>query len=292
MSSHPSVALLVPCHNAARYLPRLAGSVRAQTVPFAEIICYDDGSTDDTAAVARSLGWRILTPNTNRGPSRARNALAAAASSAWIHFHDADDLLHPSYLAEASAAADHDCDVVVCDSSWELEHSRELVIHWTYRAADHAADPLAYPVTHPVGVISALVRREAFVRSGGFDESATCWEDADLFVRLAEIGARFRFLERTLVTSLRHDRGISRDQDHCTRCRLHFLEGYAARLPARLAPVIGGECEKLLPAFLAAGDLTSARAALSLCRRLGLRPPTTLGLGKLDRLDHRGNAVR
>lgn len=271
----PTVALLVPAYRAARYLPAFAEAARAQTVPFTEWRCHDDASGDDTAAVAGRLGFTVTVGLSNQGPSHARNRLARECSAEWIHFHDADDLFAPDYLAQALAAADPHCDVVLCDSSWELETTRERIIHWTYQQAPYDADPLGYITTHPVGVISALIRRSAFLAAGGFDESARCWEDADLFVRLAETGARFRMLERTLVTSLRHDRGISRDQHHCDHCRLRFLKGYASRQPRSNRPHIADEAEKLIARFLRHGDTDAAREALSFCRELGLRPPTT-----------------
>ncbi len=271
----PDAALLVPAYQAARYLPRFAGAARAQTRAFAEWLCYDDASNDGTAAAATAAGFRVLAGDRNHGPSFARNRLAEVATAEWLHFHDADDLFAPEYLARALALAEPDCDVVLCDASWEFEHSRERIIHRTYRQAVCAADPLVYVLTEPVGIISALIRRETFLRIGGFDETMTCWEDADLFVRLAEHGARFRCLEETLVTSLRHDRGISHNQHHCDCCRLKFLQGYAVRFPARLHAALASEAEKLLPRFLAHGDGASARDALRLCRELGGRPPTT-----------------
>lgn len=270
-----TAALLVPAYRAARTLPRLAAAARAQTRPFSQWLCYDDASGDETGVTAEALGFGTLAGKENRGPSWARNRLAAAAQTEWIHFHDADDLLAPEYLEQALTLAGADCDVVLCDSSWEFETSRERLIHWTYRQNEYEADPLAFTLTRPVGVIAALIRRSAFERIGGFDETMTCWEDADLFVRLAEAGARFRMLERTLVTSLRHDRGISRDQLHCTRCRLKFLRGYAARQPQRLAPVHAAEAEKLIANFLHHGDEAGAREALAFCRTLGGNPPTT-----------------
>lgn len=268
-------ALLVPAFNAASYLPRLAEAARSQTNAFTEWLCFDDASTDSTVATARSLGFRVLATADNRGPSYARNRLAEAASAEWLHFHDADDLMAPEYLAQVLALANRDCDVILCDSSWEFETTRQQIIHWRYRQAECDPDPLAYTVSHPVGVISALIRRTAFLAIGGFDEAMTCWEDADLFVRLAERGARYRCLERTLVTSLRHDRGVSRDQHHSDRCRLKFLRGYAQRFHARLQPVLENEAEKLLPRFLVHGDKVAAREALQLCRQLGGTPPTT-----------------
>jgi len=89
------IDLLVPCYNAAPYLKRLMDSVRAQTVPFANIICYDDGSSDDTSRAAQDLGLEIIRGEINRGPAFARNSLIERARSDWVHFHDADDLLIP-----------------------------------------------------------------------------------------------------------------------------------------------------------------------------------------------------
>ena len=86
-------ALLIPCHNAAAYLPRLWQTVRAQTRPFDAVFCYDDASEDNTAAVAEALGAQVIRSETNRGPAHARNALLHACQAEWIHFHDADDLL-------------------------------------------------------------------------------------------------------------------------------------------------------------------------------------------------------
>ena len=268
-------ALLVPAFNAAAYLPRLAAAARASERPFSEWICYDDGSTDTTTATARSLGFRILTGAGNRGPSHARNRLTEAASADWLHFHDADDLFASTYLAEALAEAGPHCDVVICNSSWELETTRERILHWTYEQEPCDADPLGYVLTHPVGVISALIRRSLFRDIGGFDETKTCWEDADLFVRLAEHGARFKIIPKTLVTSLRHDRGISRDQLHCDHCRLEFLRGYARRHPTRLRPLHAAEAEKLIKKFLEHRDPQAADDALAFCRAVGGNPPTT-----------------
>ena len=70
-------ALLVPCHNAVRFLPRLWETVRSQTRPSEEWICHDDASTDETAEVARSLGAQVIHGQTNIGPVAARNPTPA-----------------------------------------------------------------------------------------------------------------------------------------------------------------------------------------------------------------------
>lgn len=106
------ITLLIPCYNAARFLPRLRESVRALTQPFAAMLCYDDGSKDDTVTVARGLGLEIITGQPNRGVAHARNQLAASASTEWIHFHDADDLIAPGFVAQMSPWCDDRHDVL------------------------------------------------------------------------------------------------------------------------------------------------------------------------------------
>ena len=271
-----SASLLIPCYNAATCLPRLLESVRQLKKPFDEILCFDDGSQDDTIHVAEGLGVPVLRGGTNRGVSYARNRLAEAASGEWLHFHDADDLIHAEYLSKSLAAPNSE--VVLCDSIWVDEMTRQTVVHWTFHRAAYDRAPCAYVLAHPVGVLSALISRVSFLGVGGFNENVSCWEDADLFVRLAASGARFHMLEETLVTSLRHQRGLSRDQGHCYRCRVRLLRDYVNLLDPSLHGVIASELEKVIPQLLRHGDRDVARSALELARTLGANPPTSSSL--------------
>lgn len=268
-------SLLVPCYNAATYLPRLWQTVVAQTVPFDEIICYDDASTDATAEVARSLGARVLRGDRNRGAACARNRLAEAASSEWIHFHDADDTLHPQYLERCWNEIAPEIDVIVCDVDWVDEKTQKLLIPRRYRHADLSENPLRSTLVNPIGMGGVLCRREKFLAVGGFNENYSCWEDGDFHLRLAEAGARFAALEIVLAYAQRHDRGVSQNQRHCQRCRLQLLHGYAQRFDASLYADLAGEAEKVASGLLLSGDRAAAAEALVLCRTLGGDPPTT-----------------
>src|SRR5262249_19631380 len=108
----PFSALLVPCYNAVRFLPRLRQQVDQLAPAFDEVLLADDGSTDGTAAQAESLGFRILGLGRNRGPGAARNELARACSSDWMHFHDVDDELATDYLTRIKPVAGSACDLV------------------------------------------------------------------------------------------------------------------------------------------------------------------------------------
>ena len=91
------ISVVIPAYNAARFLPRCLASVFAQTLKPDEVIVVDDGSTDDTAALAAALGARVIS-RPNGGLSAARNTGIQNASSEWIALLDADDLWAPEKL--------------------------------------------------------------------------------------------------------------------------------------------------------------------------------------------------
>ncbi|MBV1799994.1 glycosyltransferase [Siccirubricoccus sp. G192] len=93
------VSVIIPAYNAARSLPRTIDSVLAQTVPPAEIIVVDDGSADETAAVAEAYGDRVrVIRKPNGGPASARNLGAREATGEWLALLDADDQWLPEKL--------------------------------------------------------------------------------------------------------------------------------------------------------------------------------------------------
>jgi glycosyltransferase involved in cell wall biosynthesis len=99
--STPLVSIVIPCHNAARWLRSTLESALAQTWPRVEIILVDDGSRDDSLAMARGFedrGLRVVS-QANRGASAARNRGLELAGGDFIQFLDADDLLAPGKIA-------------------------------------------------------------------------------------------------------------------------------------------------------------------------------------------------
>ena len=272
----PPITLLIPCYNAGRFLPRLMGYVQELTVPFARVLCYDDGSTDDTVVVARRLGLEIVTPNPNRGVAHARNQLAARVETEWFHFHDADDRIAPEFVARLAPLCDDTCDVACCDADWVYEGFEQLTLRWRYDGEALACDAAAHLLTHPLGLNNSIIRRSAWTRVGGCDESLKMWEDADVHFRLALEGARFRHRAEVLTWSLRRGDSFSHDYRTSWRCRLSALERYAADpRAAGLRAELAVEAERAAAELLQWRDSAGARAALALCRRLGHRAPST-----------------
>jgi glycosyltransferase involved in cell wall biosynthesis len=245
-------ALLVPCYNAESYIPSFAKNLAQLKQPFDEVIFYDDGSTDGTDRLLSAQGFRVIKGKMNKGPGYARNRLAEATSCDYIHFHDIDDEFTPVFLEliEKKLCA-APADVVIGDADWIDAVSRETIIEWRYSVDEITAGPLAYFITHPLGVINTVYSRNAFLRSRGFSEHIKCWEDTDLHIRMAASGFIFGVTGEVMARSLRHEKGISRDQVKCWHCRLRFLENYLQSYGDLISSdIFKTELEKVKNAFI------------------------------------------
>lgn len=116
-----AVSVIVPFHNAERWLARCLESLLGQHLRELEIILVDDASMDVSPDIARSYAarWpervRYLRQGRNRGPGAARNAGMALARGEYVGFVDADDLAEPEMFSSLYAAArDAGAAVAVC----------------------------------------------------------------------------------------------------------------------------------------------------------------------------------
>ncbi len=98
--SAPLVSILIPAHNAEKWVTDTIRSAVAQTWKRKEIIVVDDGSTDQTLAVARqfeSKSVRIVASK-NQGAAATRNLALQLSQGDYIQYLDADDLLAPDKI--------------------------------------------------------------------------------------------------------------------------------------------------------------------------------------------------
>ncbi len=227
MSSDFHHSLLVPCYNAAKYIDRFALQLSKLTIPFNEVVFYDDGSTDETIFLLEKKGFKVIKGLINKGPGYARNRLAYEAKGEYIHFHDIDDEIDSDFLKLINQKLTLcDTDVILGYADWIDEISRASLILWTYDEMAIKKNPLAYFMSKPLGIINTVYKKSTFLNIGGFNENIKCWEDADLHIRLAAVQANFQVVNEIIAHSLRHANGISKDQEKCWRCRLRFLEIY------------------------------------------------------------------
>ncbi len=113
------VSVVIPCFNREKSLGDAITSALRQTLPAAEIVVVDDGSTDGSAAVAECFGPPVrVIRRANGGAAAARNRGIAEATGDWIAFLDSDDVWAPEKLQRQAAAAEvfPEADVVFCDT--------------------------------------------------------------------------------------------------------------------------------------------------------------------------------
>lgn len=130
------VSVIIPVYNIEPHLRQCMDSVVGQTLKNLEIICVDDGSTDESPRIlaeyaARDSRVRVITQE-NGGPGAARNAGLAQAGGEYLIFLDSDDWFEPDFLEKMAArAVETGADVTVCRAvEFDTHTGRELPSEW------------------------------------------------------------------------------------------------------------------------------------------------------------------
>ncbi|MFE9657834.1 glycosyltransferase family 2 protein [Micromonospora sp. NPDC006431] len=187
--SAPLVSVIVPNYNYARTLRLCLEGLGRQTHRPLEVIVVDDGSTDDSVAVAHSFpGVRLLRTPVNSGPSVARNLGAEAAAGEVLMFVDSDVALAPDAVATAVAILRDEPGVgAVCgnydtvpliDGTFTKDY-RNLYRHWYFRAAEGS-------ITGFLSTAILAVPARIWAEVGPFNPRLTQSEGADVSERLTD----------------------------------------------------------------------------------------------------------
>ena len=177
------IGVVIPAYNAAAFLPRCLESVFAQTLKPKEVIVVDDGSTDNTAALAAELGAKVIS-QANGGISAARNTGIRNASSEWIALVDVDDVWAPTKL-ERQAACIRPETVLVYTGIRIFDDNG---VRSEQPAVDAVSARKMLRYRNSITPSTALARREMLMRDGGFRKDVGGCEDWEMWVRLRQLG--------------------------------------------------------------------------------------------------------
>ena len=207
------ISVIIPCYNYGRFLPDAVNSVLGQKKDglTVEIIVVDDGSTDDTAAVAQRLGSSIqYIYQENQGPSAARNSGIRIARGDYLVFLDADDLLTAGTLISHldNFAAHPELDVSVCLSLQTFENKDGSAANylWPLKCA-HLDMHLCHSNISPIHTF--MLRAHVAQDLGFFDPDLRACEDQDYWLRCAALGKRIGPNPEGLVIYRKHDGSLS-----------------------------------------------------------------------------------
>jgi GT2 family glycosyltransferase len=188
--SGPLVSIIIPCYNYANWVADAIRGALRQTDAGCEIevIVINDASTDNSAEVIDQFGdWaRIVHKSQNQGVSAARNDGAKLARGQYIAFLDADDSLEHGWLKACLSA-------MRANDRCGIAYTPIKILY-----ANGNYDRWGWPPTTPMPLhqlqgmntvpTCCLIRREAFIRAGGYRKRFEPTEDGELWTKIVELG--------------------------------------------------------------------------------------------------------
>ncbi|SFV32058.1 glycosyltransferase [Thermoflavifilum thermophilum] len=229
-SPSPLVSVVITCYQQAHYLPDAIRSVLEQTYPHVECLVVDDGSTDDTAAVAALFPGVRYVYQANQGLAAARNTGIGYARGEWIIFLDADDWLYPAAIeTQLRHAAAHPEAAIITGHHDKTSAEGRLLQNW--EPTDVPADPeTALLQGNYIGMHAAVCYRREVFHYLQFDTTLRAAEDYDLYLRAARLFRIHSHLERVAAYRL-HPQNMSGQVGWMLHQVLHVLRRHYERWP-------------------------------------------------------------
>ncbi|MBD2232358.1 glycosyltransferase family 2 protein [Phormidium tenue] len=199
------ISVVIPCLNAGTVIDQQLEALTKQTVPPYEVIVADNGSTDNSVAVVEQYRDRlprlkVIDASGVRGASHARNSGAKAATSDYLAFCDADDVVDQGWLgALEQAFASHS--FLACRLDNEMLNPG--AVNTPQNQGLHNFRTPFYPFA---GGCVLAIRKDIHAAVGGFDETIPHLEDADYCIRVQMAGHALTYVPEAVV-HYRHGTG-------------------------------------------------------------------------------------
>jgi len=187
-------SVIIPCHNAGRWIQKALESVENQAHPAHEIIVIDDGSIDDSLARIKNCGVPVkLLQVSFQNAAAARNAGIEIATGDWIALLDADDIWYPNHLARAAELLEATDDVAFMSNHDWIGLDGEIIPIPAGLRCKHFAPKVGLTIrdffahlngSSHFGHSTVLYRRDRLFEVGMFDISQKRRHDIDLWLRV------------------------------------------------------------------------------------------------------------
>lgn len=200
----PKVSIIIPCYNQGKYVAEAINSALRQTFKDIEIVCVNDGSTDNSVEIIKSFenkykNFIFLNNEENRGVIYSRNFAIKNCNGTYILPLDADDIIEPTYVEKAVKILDNNPNIgiVYCkakifgnyDKYWNLK---------PFNKSDILYENCIF--------CSALFRKSDFLKIGGYNNNMKygC-EDYDLWLSFIEQGLEVFQINEILFSYRQYD---------------------------------------------------------------------------------------
>jgi glycosyltransferase involved in cell wall biosynthesis len=226
------VTIVIPCYNHGHYLRDAIHSAQQQNYPALEVLVVDDGSTDESAAIAASAGAAVVSQR-NSGLAAARNAGLMAAHGEFVVFLDADDELLPDAIDRGATLLRARPELACVVRRSQVMDAARRPLPVTYAPVDTGdlyGEWLRQNFAWTPG--AAMFRRERLIAAGGFPSDVPAAADYAVYLTLARNGA-VAYDPIDVVRYRQHDDNMSRDPVLMLDATLRVLRREERSLPDR-----------------------------------------------------------
>jgi len=234
----PFISVVIPTYNSDKFITKTLEKVFSQTYNNYEVIISDDGSTDNTVGVVKSLfskypsRKKAILINKHEGPGAARNKGIKSASGDWVSFLDSDDLWNHNKLESVVGYIFKNDDIdLVCHSLIAIEGLKETLMNPS-KYFNNKIDPFLSIYRENCLYTSALtIKKNILYQAGLFDNILPSAQDYDLWLRLGMINKiKMGFIDEPLTTHIIREGNISSNVETRLQCMLEISKKYYAEL--------------------------------------------------------------
>lgn len=221
----PTVSVIMPVYNGARFLAPAIHSVLSQTYPDWELLVIDDGSQDDSRAIAAGFDdprIRVLVNGVNRGLVHTRNRGLDEAAGRYVAFLDSDDIARPQRLEKQIHHLEHHPELGGVGTWVQPIDSEGRATPHIWKHPGSAAITRSILLFRGQFLTSSFTCRAELARRLRFSSTAPLAEDYDLYVRMARESLLCN-LSEVLVDYRIHGNNVTTTRRHALRDSLNGI---------------------------------------------------------------------
>src|SRR4051812_17123874 len=198
------ISVIIPCYNVQLYVADCLNSLINQTHKDIEIICVNDGSTDNTGIILEQFKSKypalisvLFVPN--GGAPAARNIGLKNSTGNYIQFLDADDIIAADKFEKQLTGFEKNVDVVVSDRVHK-NHDLTRTLN-TYYFNEIENNPLETAVKRVITTCNPLYKKEVVTGLKGYDEQLKSAQDWDFHIRLVLADYKIKYVPGIYFTN-------------------------------------------------------------------------------------------
>ena len=229
-NDHPLVSVIIPVYNGEKYIAESLQCVFQQSYNPIEVIIVDDGSTDNSIQIIYEIpGEKKIITQQNKDVSDARNSGIKNANGEYIAFLDQDDLWDKTKLEKQIQIflKDPNVDLVLTDLSKFNDEGREWHPKDRHKASSRLNNRNLFENLIRKNVLmpsAVMVKKSSIKRAGFFDSNFKTCGDYEMWLRMAALGMKFKYLPEPLTFYRQHGENTSKKIEIMNEDRLRAIQ--------------------------------------------------------------------